>query len=351
MNKIIVESVKIVLFTCLILTFYQCGGDEKDKPKPYNDEYDFVAIDAQRYFGKPLKYEYADRVGNEFSKQKVELGKKLYNEKRLSKTNTVSCASCHSLEKGGTDNAPNSEGINGLHGDRNAPTVLNAALHFRQFWDGRAEDVEEQAGGPILNPIEMGMSNKKEVEEKIRQIPEYHELFKKAFPSEKEPITFENITKAIASFERTLITPSRFDKFLAGDVKALTYNEKKGLHLMKMNTCTSCHSSELLGGKSYRMFGQSANYWKFTGSKPNAKGEYDLGRFNVTKEETDKYVFKVPSLRNVEVTFPYFHDGSVKELKTAIKIMGKAQLAKDLTDDEIKSIEAFLKSLTGEVKE
>ncbi|MBS9766592.1 MAG: cytochrome-c peroxidase [Flavobacteriaceae bacterium] len=345
---------KTIILLCLILGFSQCTKKEEIKPKPkYNDEYDFVFIDIQRYFGEPIKAEYANKVGNEFSKEKVVLGEKLYNEKRLSKDNTVSCASCHDLKKGGTDNLPNSKGIIGadgkpLRGDRNAPSVINAALHFAQFWDGRAKDVEEQAGGPILNPIEMGMKDSLEVEQKIRNISEYKSLFKKAFPTESQPITFENITKAIASFERTLIKPSRFDKFVAGDIKALTYLEKKGLHLFKENTCATCHSGILLGGERYRMFGRSNDYWTFTNSKPNAKGEYDAGRYNVTKEETDKYYFKVPSLRNVEKTFPYFHDGSVADLKQAIKIMGKAQLGKDFTEEEIDALEAFLKSLTSE---
>ncbi len=272
----------------------------------------------------------------------------------MSKDDTVSCASCHDLNKGGTDNLPNSKGIIGadgqpLRGDRNAPTVINAVLHFRQFWDGRAKDVEEQAGGPILNPIEMGMPNKKAVEDKIRKIAEYKELFKKAFPDDAEPITFENITKAIASFERTLIKSARFDKFLAGDVKALTHKEKKGLHLFKYNTCTSCHYGNLLGGNDYRWFGLSGNYWdviaEVTG-KTEAK--HDLGLYNETKVETDKYRFKVPSLRNVEKTFPYFHNGSVESLKDAIRTMGKAQRNKDFTNEEVDAIEAFLKSLTSE---
>ncbi len=316
----------------------------------YNDKYDFILKNLKQLsdFKKPLKAEYANKVGNEYSKAKVDLGIKLYNDVRLSKNNTVSCATCHDLEKGGTDNLPTSIGINASQGDRNAASVINAALNFRQFWDGRAKDVEEQAGGPILNPIEMGMDSKSDVEQKIRKITEYKNLFKKAFPNQNEPITFENITKAIASFERTLIKPSRFDKFLEGNVKILNSKEKKGAYLFRHYTCTSCHSTILLGGNSYRMFGRSNDYWTFTGSKPDKNGEYDKGRYNVTKEETDMYVFKVPSLRNVEKTFPYFHDGSVSDLKQAIKIMGKAQLGEDLKEDDVEAIEAFLKSLTSE---
>ncbi len=340
---------RIIISIFFILGLTQCNKKQEVKPKPVeDDEYDFVFEEAKSYFGKPLEATYANKVGNEYSKAKVDLGIKLYNEKRLSKDNKVSCATCHNLDQGGTDNLPISIGINAQRGDRNAPTVINAALHFKQFWDGRAEDVEEQAGGPILNPIEMGMKDSLEVEKKIRNIDEYKILFKKAFPNETQPITFENITKAIASFERTLIQPSRFDRFLGGNIKALNYQEKKGLHLFKFYTCTTCHSGVLLGGDRFRTFGRSNDYWKFTGSKPNAKGEYDKGRYNVTKDETDMYVFKVPSLRNVEKTFPYFHDGSVHNLQEAIKIMGKAQLGRDLPQDEIVALEAFLKSLTSE---
>ncbi len=346
-----IKKLVIVSSLCLV-GFTQCNDREPKTPVTPNssDEYDFVFKDIRRYIGEPLKAEYADNPENKYSAEKVALGRMLYNEKRLSLDNTVSCASCHSLDKGGTDNLANSVGINGLTGDRNAPTVINAALHFRQFWDGRAKDVEEQAGGPILNPIEMGMPSKEAVEKKIRAISEYQELFKKAFPNEQEAITFENITKAIAAFERTLILPSRFDRFLAGDIKALNNEEKKGLHLIKTLACTSCHSTNLMGGNSYRSFGDdvSVRYWDYTHSKPNAKGEYDTGRYKVTGKEADKYVFKVPSWRNVEKTFPYFHDGSVETLPEVIRIMGKVQRAVDLKEDEVNAIESFLKTLTSE---
>ncbi len=348
---------KLIIVSLLLLVgLSQCkeSGNKRpiNPPNPVDvgDEYDFVFKDIRTYIGEPIKAEYANKQGNEYSSEKVALGQRLYNEKRLSVDNTVSCATCHSLDKGGTDNLANSVGINGQIGDRNAPTVINAALHSSQFWDGRAADVEEQAGGPILNPIEMGMPNKDAVEQKIREIEEYQALFKRAFPNETNPITFDNITKAIAAFERTLIQPSRFDRFLAGDIKALNNKDKKGLYLIKSYTCTSCHSTNLMGGKSFRSFGDDASvrYWVYTHSKPNAKGEYDTGRYKVTKKEEDKYVFKVPSWRNVEKTFPYFHDGSVAELSEVIRIMGKVQRNKDLNNEEVEAIEAFLKTLTSE---
>lgn len=345
---------KNILFALfLTLIFSECSKKEIDK-KEEKDEYSFVYEEAKLYFREPLKEEYANKVGNEYSKEKVALGEKLYNDKRLSKDNTVSCATCHDLEKGGTDNLPTSVGIHKQKGDRNAPTVINAALHFRQFWDGRAKDVEKQAGMPILNPIEMGMNSEKEVEEKIRNIAEYQKLFKTVYPDLEQPITFKTITKSIASFERALIKPSKFDRFLAGNQKALNNEEKKGLYLFIYNKCWQCHSNldnsnyanvvNLLGGLKYSFFGTETNpYWNYTKSK-----KHDLGRFEVTKKKEDRLLFKVPSLRNVEKTFPYFHDGSVDNLQDAIIIMAKIQFDVDLKEEDAKSIETFLKTLTSE---
>lgn len=343
------------LILILSLSLVACTQQQKSQKTASmtsgtGDEYDFVFKDIHRYIGEPLKAEYANKEGNEYSAEKVALGEMLFNETALSGDNKVSCATCHSMDKGGTDNLEVSIGVDSLPSLRNAPTVINAALHFRQFWDGRMADVEEQAGGPILSPIEMGMASEEAVEAKIKAIAKYPELFKKAFPNEKDPITFENIRKAIASFERTLIMPSRFDKFLAGDITALNNEEKKGLHLMTIFSCTSCHNTNLLGGDSYQSFGNAndINYWDYTHSKADANGEYDTGRYKETGKEKDKYVFKVPSLRNVEMTFPYFHDGSVATLSEAIKVMGKVQQDVDLTDEDLVAIEAFLKTLTSD---
>lgn len=337
----------IILFS--MLSFYQCGSDNNiDKgeviPKEESDEYAFVYDIAKTYFGEPIEGVYANKTGNEYSAQKVALGEKLFHDFRLSKDNSVSCATCHNLDSGGVDNLPTSVGINGQKGPRNAPTVFNAALNFKQFWDGRAEDVEEQAGGPILNPIEMGMDSEQEVVDKIRNISEYQTLFKNAFPNLSEPITFETITKAIASFERTLIKPSKFDKFLAGDKDILTTEEKRGVHLFITNKCFQCHKDNLVGGLKFSTFGTPDRpYWLFTGSE-----NHDLGLIEITNNETDILTFKAPSLRNVAQTAPYFHDGSVSSLTEAIKIMAKIQFETDLTDKDAKSIEAFLKTLTSE---
>lgn len=275
------------------------------------------------------------------SKEQIELGKKLYFEKRLSINDSQSCNSCHNVENNGpgVDNKPVSDGaIEGKKGERNAPTVWNAGFHIAQFWDGRAKDLVEQAKGPILNPVEMAMPSEQAVVKKISSIEEYKDLFKKAFPNEKDPITYENIAKAIAAFESTLITKDRFDDFLNGDDKVLTKEELKGLETFLNTGCQSCHNGELLGGNSYQKIGLLNPY-------ENTK---DLGRYNVTKKEEDKYFFKVPSLRNIELTAPYFHDGSIGTLEEAVKKMAYLQLNKQLSDEEIKNIVAFLKSLTGE---
>lgn len=238
----------------------------------------------------------------------ISLGDKLYNDVRLSVNDTQSCNTCHLLgdKKGGVDNLAFSPGaLPGTKGDRNAPTVLNAGLHFVQFWDGRAKDLQEQAKGPILNPVEMGMPSEAAVVKKIGAIDEYKNLFKEAFPNAKEPITYDTITEAIAAFESTLITKDRFDDFLKGDTSALNEAEQKGLETF-----------------------------------------IRVGRFNETKDIKDKQFFKVPSLRNIVLTGPYFHNGSVDTLESAVKQMAHLQLNRELTDEEISSIVSFLHSLT-----
>lgn len=270
----------------------------------------------------------------------VALGKQLYFDPRLSKNQDLSCNSCHGLDTYGVDNKPTSPGHKGQLGARNSPTVYNAALHSLQFWDGRAKDVEEQALGPILNPVEMGMKDEAAVLAVIRSMPEYVASFKKAFPDDKEPVTFANVGNAIGAFERTLVTPSRFDKYLAGDDEALTEAERAGLAKFLSVGCNACHIGPGVGGRDFRKLGQ-AKAWT-TELKDN-------GRFDVTKDAADKHVFKVPSLRNIDKTAPYFHDGSVKTLEEAVKLMGAHQLGRDLSDDDVASIVTFLKSLTGEL--
>lgn len=274
------------------------------------------------------------------SNDAVVLGKQLYFDPRLSKNQDISCNTCHGLDTYGVDNKPTSPGHKGQLGTRNSPTVYNAALHSVQFWDGRAKDVEAQALGPIVNPVEMGMKDEAAVLAVLRSIPEYVASFKKVFPTEKDPVTYANLGKVIGSFERTLVTPSRWDKYLAGEDEALTNDERAGLAKFIDTGCNTCHYGAGVGGRDFKKLGQ-AKAWP-TEIKDN-------GRFDATKDNADKYFFKVPSLRNIEKTGPYFHDGSVKTLEEAVKLMGTYQLGKDLSTSDVESIVTFLKSLTGEL--
>jgi cytochrome c peroxidase len=248
----------------------------------------------------------------------------------------MSCNSCHNLSTFGVDNEPTSPGHEGKRGGRNSPTSFNAALHVAQFWDGRAKDVEAQALGPILNPVEMGMASEQQVVDRLKADPKTVEAFTKAFPGEAEPLTYANVGKAIGAFERTLITPSRFDAYLKGDEKALSAAEVEGAKLFVQTGCTACHMGATLGGQMYQKLGLVKEY-----------DTKDLGRFEVTKNEADKKFFKVPSLRNVAKTGPYFHDGSIKTLDQAVSIMAEYQLGKQLSNDQVTSIVTFLGSLTG----
>jgi cytochrome c peroxidase len=267
----------------------------------------------------------------------VELGKMLFFDPRLSKSGFISCNSCHNLSMGGSDNIQSSIGHSWQQGPINAPTVLNSGLFLAQFWDGRAKDLKEQAGGPIANPGEMA-SNHELAIEIVSSIPQYRALFEKAFGSDK--VDIDRATTAIAEFEETLVTPgSRFDKWLEGDKKALNKQELEGYKLFKSSGCTSCHNGPAAGGTLYQKFGVHKPY------ETESKIE---GRKAVTGKDSDLHVFKVPTLRNIELTYPYFHDGSVWTLEEAVKIMGELQLDVKFNEKETASIVAFLKTLTGE---
>jgi cytochrome c peroxidase len=257
----------------------------------------------------------------------------LYFDARLSRDHDLSCNSCHPLDRGGTDHASVSIGTDGQRGKRNAPTVFNSANQIAQFWDGRAPDLEHQAMGPMLDPAEMAMSNPAAVAATLRAVPGYVTAFGRAFPG--EPIDLPHATRAIATFERTLVTPSRWDRFLEGDRNALTRTEQVGLKLFADLGCVQCHTGELVGGAMFQKAG-FINPW------PN---QIDQGRYEVTHVEADRMVFKVPSLRNVASTAPYFHDGSAATLRTAIVMMGRYQLGIELTPPEITAIEAWLDAL------
>lgn len=270
--------------------------------------------------------------------QKWLLGRKLFFEKKLSKSGQFSCNSCHKLDQFGVDNEATSLGHGGARGDRNSPTVMNAFTHISQFWDGRAKDVEEQALGPILNPVEMAMDDSKMVLKTIRSLPKYKEQFSKAFPGQKDPISLANIANAIGFFERFLVTPSRFDAFLKGDDSALSFQEKRGLKKFVTSGCAGCHNGVALGGNIYQKMGLMKFY-------PTS----DVGRAKVTGNKQDMYVFKVPSLRNVEKTYPYYHHGKVKDLGKAISIMAEYQLGFSVGPGWVADVEAFLRSLTGKL--
>lgn len=290
---------------------------------------------VQAYFGSEPKTPPSD---NKVTAEKVALGKSLYHEKALSKNGNLSCASCHDLGNYGVDSKPTSPGSEGKNGDRNTPTSLNAARHFVQFWDGRAETIEDQAIGPVLNPIEHGVKDEAELVAKIKAKPELVQAFAKAFPGEAEPISAKNFQMAVGAFERTLVTKSPFDEYLDGKNNALTTEQKWGLKTFIDTGCTECHTTRLVGGQMYQKLGTKQPY-------PTK----DEGRFGITKDEKDKFVFKVPTLLNVEKTAPYFHDGSIATLEEAVKIMARVQAGKELKDEEVASIIAFLKSLTGPV--
>ncbi|MCO5261135.1 MAG: c-type cytochrome [Crocinitomicaceae bacterium] len=280
----------------------------------------------------------------DIDENKILLGKKLYHDKSLSKDGNISCASCHNLNTYGVDNLSFSPGDTKELGGRNSPSSVYAFLHSIQFWDGRAKDVEEQAGGPLLNPVEHSVPSQAFLENRLRKNEEYQKLFKAVYPNDAQPITFTNITNAIGAFERQLAPESRFDKWLDGDKNALTAQEKAGLTAFIDNACITCHMGPAVGGDLMQKFGLYGNYWEKTNSKKVDNGVYDL-----SKKESDKYVFKVPSLRNVEKTYPYFHDGSVEKLEDAVSIMAELQLGKKISDEEVKNITAFLKSMTAEV--
>lgn len=271
------------------------------------------------------------------SDARIALGRALFHEPRLSDGHDVSCSSCHALNGWGADGRRVSFGHDGRAGSRNAPTVYNAAGHFVQFWDGRAKDVEEQAMGPILNPIEMGMQSSEAVLRHLRASPLYVTSFRAAFPDEVRPITYENVGRAIGAFERGLLTPGRWDRYLEGDRTALTAEEEAGLKTFVAVGCAGCHAGALVGGDRYALAGV-VHPW------PTA---LDSGRYQVTGLVQDLFVFKVPSLRNVAMTSPYFHDGSVPVLGEAVRMMAHHQLGRTLTAREIDRIVAYLGSLTG----
>ena len=315
-----------------------------DELKPTTDE---LILEARNNFEPiPLdvKAGYKQLKNNTATKEKYELGKMLYFEPRLSKSQLISCNTCHNLSFGGDDYQKTSIGHGWQAGPRNAPTVLNSVYNTAQFWDGRAGDLKEQAKGPIQAGVEMA-ATPAYVIEVLKSIPEYVELFKKAFPGEADPVTFDNVANAIEVFEATLLTPnSRFDQFLRGDSNALTATEKAGLKIYMDQGCTSCHAGINLTSDGYHPF-------QVSGTENENLLAGDKGRAGVTLEaaEGDEFAFKAPTLRNIEYTAPYFHSGIVWDLREAVAVMSSAQLGIELTDEQVDQIVAFLKSTNGEM--
>jgi len=299
-------------------------------------------LDQARQHFKPIPATPPALPDNPATPQKVELGKMLFFDTRLSASHAISCNSCHIVGMGGVDALETSIGHRWQRGGRNAPTVLNAVFNTAQFWDGRAKDLQEQAGGPIVNPIEMATDIGHAVQQ-LKGIPGYVEAFRKAYPGVADPITDGNIDKAIAVFEATLITPNApFDRYLRGDQKALTADQLEGLRLFIDVGCTACHNGINIGGGMYSPFGVVEQ----PGADILPPG--DKGRFAVTKTVEDEYVFKVPTLRNIARTPPYFHSGRSWDLRQAVAVMGVSQIGAELKPDQVDKIVAFLDSLTGD---
>jgi len=301
-----------------------------------------LAKQANQTFGPLPKVMESDK--NPVTPQKAKLGKMLFYETRISVDGTVSCSRCHPFSLYAADGLKKAVGNQCKINPRNAPTLLNAADQISEHWIGNRADVEDQAKQAVIGPPSFGMTSYADVEKKLKEIEGYDSLFKEAFPGDENPITIDNFARAVGAFERTLVTPSPFDWFLTGKPQAMAEQQKSGLKTFMDVGCSDCHSGTYVGGQSYRKFGLLEPYWNYTKSD-----SVDEGRFAVTADTSDKYVFKVPVLRNVAKTGPYFHDGSVDSLRKAEWIMGKIQIGRDLSKEELDDIDAFLKSLTGEI--
>jgi cytochrome c peroxidase len=322
-------TVTIVIFISSLLYISSNGNGQVD-----------LFQQANQTFSQLPKVMASDK--NPITPEKVKLGKLLFWESRISVDGTVSCAKCHQFGLYATDGLKKSIGDNCKINPRNAPTILNAADQIAEHWIGNRTDVEDQAKQSVIGPPSFGMPSYADVVKKLKEIGGYDSLFKEAFPQDQDPVNMDNFALAVGAFERTLVTPSPFDSYLAGNSQVMTMQQKDGLNLFMDVGCSDCHSGTYVGGQKYQKFGLIEPYWNYTKSQP-----IDEGRFVVTKNESDKYVFKVPILRNAAMTSPYFHDGSVDSLNQAIWIMGKIQLGRDLSKKELEDIHAFLNSLTG----
>jgi cytochrome c peroxidase len=312
-----------------------CGDDEAAAPTPTTAEPTAAASPPAEPVITPL-------VAPEVNLARATLGRRLFHDGRLSGDGTISCSTCHSLDHGGAEDRRTSVGIGGAVGPINAPTVLNSGFMFVQFWDGRAADLEAQARGPVNNPGEMG-SDFTRVIASLGADPAYVADFSANFP---DGITEANIVNAIAEYERSLVTPGRFDRFLGGETEALTADERRGYEVFQEVGCTSCHRGPAVGGTMYQRMGLVRDYFAERGTPVT---DADLGRYNVTHAEEDRHRFKVPTLRNIALTAPYLHDGSQATLPDVVRVMGRYQLGRELDDEQVRVLVAFLGSLTGDL--
>ena len=325
----------VIFITSVVIAYFLVPSPSQKQSKIETPAYKLTQPQIDFNITQPLPQKI------QLNPDKVALGQKLFHDIRLSSDNTISCASCHSLSTGGVDNLKLSIGIKGGVGTVNSPTVLNSGFNFMQFWDGRAATLEDQVEGPINHPNEMG-SNWNQIVNKLQSDKEYSAAFENIY---KDGINPTNIKDAIATFDRSLITPnSRFDRFLRGDTNAIDANEKNGYALFQSYGCASCHQGINLGGNMFEKMGLMGDYFNDRGSITEA----DKGRYNLNHDPDSLYEFKVPSLRNVALTAPYFHDGNAKSLEDAVNMMAKYQLGRPMPQQDLEAIVAFLRTLTGE---
>lgn len=329
----------------LILFAFSCKTDHKKEEDKLTPEMEQIIFQFAKSYFTPLPELNLSKLSPE-RKKRVEIGKKLFYDNRLSENKTINCASCHDFTKFGVDNLPVSPGDKNQFGTRNTPTVLNAYLQYAQFWDAHTRTVEEQSVGPIFGNFEMDMPDTATLLNRLIQDEYYSKAFPEGFPMSDTAITIETVKHAIGAFERTLITPAPIDEYLKGDLNSISTKAKLGIKSFIDNGCIPCHSTSLIGGEMAQKFSLYGYYWDFTDSK-----HIDKGRFDVTQDTGDKFVFKVPLLRNIEMTYPYFHDGSIESLEEAVSIMGKAESNISMQQEDIDNIVEFLKTLTGKIPE
>jgi cytochrome c peroxidase len=330
----------------LLSAFIACQQKhEKTVFLPSDSKEDSALVTKAKEYFKALTLR-SEIVTDPVKGSRVKLGHMLFYDPRISKSGTTSCNSCHNLSTYGVDNLAAAQSPEGNPAGRNAPSVFNAALHNMYFWDGRALSMEEQPGKMVLNPDELSVPHLGFIVNRLRSDSIYPSLFAAAFPDDKLPVSFTNLKKAIAAFEKTMLTPSKFDDFMNGNLTALNAEEKAGLAVFMDAGCANCHNGVGIGGSSMQRFGIFTDYRTVTHSRVD-----DEGKLRISGDTKDKDVFKVPGLRNVEMTYPYFHDGIIANLDSTVKIMAKVELNKNFSVAELKNVVAFLRTLTGDIRE